>query len=433
MHPLPRNPGDLVADKYRVERVIGEGGMGVVLEVQHRALGQRFAVKLLQASGPDAATRFLREARAASRLRSEHVARVHDVGELEGGLPYMVMELLEGSDLAQLLEARGPLPIEHAVGYLLQAGEALAEAHSMGIVHRDLKPANLFLCVDERGRERVKLLDFGVSKDLLGEASAVNLTSTDAVVGSPMYIAPEQLVSSRDVDHRADLWSLGVTLHELLTGEGPFDGRTIAELHSAILRDEPERLRSKRHELPAELEAVVMRCLEKDAELRFADVLGLAQALASYAPAQAQVSLPQIERLLEADAGATDEAAREGAVVVRTGSGERPVSAMAATHASDASESAAEFAETEVLVARSEAAETLHHEAATTADSAVPRGGPLDAWAPYQVAAPTRPSAMEKADSWRPIRRATRLRPYRTLVPVALVLIYLLYVFLTDN
>src|SRR5215831_21397407 len=207
--------GEVLANKYRVLEGLGAGGMGVVLLVEHMELGQRMAIKMMR---PDAVgdvgavTRFLREARAAAGLESEHVVRIFDVGTLESGVPYMVMELLRGEDLSRVLHANGPLPISEAVDYVLQACHAIAEAHGLGIVHRDLKPSNLFLTRRSDGSPLIKVLDFGVSKIAAAEGRN-DLTCSNAVLGSPVYMSPEQAKNARSVDARADVWSLGVILH----------------------------------------------------------------------------------------------------------------------------------------------------------------------------------------------------------------------------
>ncbi|HEX6765337.1 MAG TPA: serine/threonine-protein kinase, partial [Polyangiaceae bacterium] len=191
----PVQPGDVLADKYRVERVLGVGGMGVVVSAHHVHLKQRVALKFLLpdlASNPNVVERFLREAQSASTIRSEHVVRVSDVGVLASGAPYMIMEHLEGSDLAKVLLERGRLPVTRAVDYVLQAMEALAEAHGAGIVHRDLKPSNLFLTERADGSPLIKVLDFGISKVTKsdGDASSRSLTRTAGLMGSPLYMSP---------------------------------------------------------------------------------------------------------------------------------------------------------------------------------------------------------------------------------------------------
>lgn len=295
----PVQVGDHLVGKYVVERVLGQGGMGVVVQAAHVSLGSKVAIKFLlpdACAHPGAVERFLREARAAVQIQSEHVARVSDVGTLETGLPYMVMEFLDGNDLAEEIQSRQVLPTEEAVGILLQALEALAEAHAVGIVHRDLKPANLFLAKRRDGTRTVKVLDFGISKAVQpGEA---NLTQTSSMMGSPLYMAPEQIRNAKSVDARADIWSLGVILHECLSGRPPFGGETLSGVLAAIVADAPESLATLRSDLPPMLVGVVHRCLEKDPARRVQNAVELAQALAVFAPTQAQRSIPRIAAVL---------------------------------------------------------------------------------------------------------------------------------------
>jgi serine/threonine protein kinase len=291
-------PGEVLSGKYEIERVLGMGGMGVVLAARHVGLGQRVAVKMLRpeiAKLPEAAERFLREARASTTLRSEHVARILDVGKLDNGAPYMVMEFLEGKDLHALASSPTPLPIAASVGYMLQAAEALAEAHATGIVHRDLKPANLFLTAGADGSPLVKVLDFGISKaNLPGERG---LTATDAVLGSPGYMSPEQIRSAKHVDQRADVWGLGVTLYELLTGVPPFDGASVAAVSVQIVLETPQLVHQRRPDVPEGLSEVVRRCLEKEPGKRYASMAELAEALLPFAPAGSGPALERIRRI----------------------------------------------------------------------------------------------------------------------------------------
>jgi serine/threonine protein kinase len=283
--PVVESPvaqGDVLAQKYKVDRIIGVGGMGVVVAATHLALNQKVALKLLlpsALSSAESVERFLREARAIASLRSVHVPRVVDVGTLESGQPYMVMELLEGEDLGQLLARCGPLGSGEAMEYVRQACEALVEAHDLGIVHRDLKPNNLFLARDARGREQIKLLDFGISKSRDLDAGNLSLTRTSAVMGSPVYMSPEQMRASRDVDARTDIWSLGVTLYELVTGELPFHAESAMALGAKVLHEAPAPPSERRPDIPPPLNALILRCLEKDPANRFPDARTLMTAL----------------------------------------------------------------------------------------------------------------------------------------------------------
>jgi serine/threonine-protein kinase len=292
---LPR-AGDRIAGKYVVERVLKRGGMGVVLAARHAELSQPVAIKVLLpelSSDASMVTRFLREGRAVSALRSDHVVRVHDVGRLEGGTPYLVMEMLHGSDLDRRVRKSGPLPWQEAVGYVMQVCEALVEAHALGIVHRDLKPSNLFLVELPSGVSTVKVLDFGISKAdgldaPLGDGHGI--TTTEAVLGSPTFMAPEQVKSAKYVDARADIWSLGLVLYFLITGKLAFDAETLGSYLLKILQDPPIPIRSLRPDVPEELAQVIHRCIEKDPALRFPTAVDLRAALAPFAPFAAHVS-----------------------------------------------------------------------------------------------------------------------------------------------
>ncbi|HEY2734542.1 MAG TPA: serine/threonine-protein kinase, partial [Polyangiales bacterium] len=301
MADSPVTAGQVLAGKYRVERVLGSGGMGVVVAAWHLELEQRVAVKFLHPLAlerPDTAERFRREARAAAKIRSEHVARVIDVGIMEGGLPYMVMEYLDGHDVAQEMQRVGPLPISSAIDFTLQAIEALAEAHAAGIVHRDLKPANLFLSLRPDGSRIVKVLDFGISKSLFGSSVAeMSLTRTASLIGSPLYMSPEQMRSAKDVDTRTDIWSIGVMLYEMISGRPPYTGDSIPALCASLLSDSPKPLHELRAEISPSLEAVIMRCLAKDREHRFATVSELARALAPFGSSGSQLHVDRASRV----------------------------------------------------------------------------------------------------------------------------------------
>jgi serine/threonine protein kinase len=301
----PVNVGEMLAGKYRVERVLGAGGMGVVVLARHVQLDQRVAVKFLLAqslTNAKVVARFDREARAVVKLKSEHVARVLDVGTMETGAPYIVMEYLEGEDLSQTIERRGALPVAEAVDFLLQACEALAEAHAMGIVHRDLKPGNLFLTTRVDGKSLIKVLDFGISK-VEGARENLVLTQTAEVVGSPKYMSPEQLRASRLADARSDIWSLGVILYELLTADVPFVAETLAHLCALVISEEPRPLRALRPDVSAGIEAIITRCLEKDPAKRFQNVSDLAMALDPYVSSVQSSAAQRVQAVAASSSG----------------------------------------------------------------------------------------------------------------------------------
>jgi serine/threonine-protein kinase len=304
MNEPPVREGEVLAGKYRVERVLGVGGMGVVVAATHLQLEERVALKFLvkeALESADAVARFAREARAAVKIKSEHVARVIDVGTLETGAPYMVMEYLEGGDLSQVVQAQGPLAVEDAVEYILQACEAIAHAHVLGIVHRDLKPANLFLIRRPDGTNAVKVLDFGISKVMPGKGSSSDnaMTRTRAIMGSPLYMSPEQMTSTRDVDGRTDIWALGVILYELLAAQPPFSADTMPQLCGLILSGPTPSIRTVRSNIPPGLDAVLRRCLEKDPARRYANIAEFASALADFAPRRARASIDRVGRVVQ--------------------------------------------------------------------------------------------------------------------------------------
>lgn len=299
--PVPRE-GEIIAGKYRVERVLGQGGMGVVLAARHIELRQPVAVKFLLPQAleqPNASVRFLREAQAAAAIESEHVARVLDVGTLETSAPYMVMEYLTGHNLKDVLQSRGHLPVEEAVNYVLQICRALSVAHSLGIVHRDLKPANLFLAQRADGSQVVKVLDFGLSKVTAAADGAPleqGITATSIVIGTPHYMPPEQLRSLKHVDARADVWALGVILYEFLTGRRPFDGASLPDIFAMIIAGAPPPIRLIRPDVTSELEQIVLRCLEKDPICRIQTVTDLSASLEPFGAQPARASLQGIEK-----------------------------------------------------------------------------------------------------------------------------------------
>ena len=306
---LPVAAGTVIAEKYRVEREIGRGGFGVVVSAWHLHLDQRVAIKILlvaegmgAASFREDAARFRREGRATASLRSEHVVRVHDVDVLDSGHPYIVMEYMEGETLHNALHTRPQMPIGEGVDYALQILEALAEAHAIGIVHRDLKPANVFLTKGPGGQPIVKVLDFGVSK--MGPASvtaetiaAGPLTKTGAVIGTVAFMAPEQMLDAKRVDARADLWSVGILLYELLTRQTPFGPQNATSLVTTMLTKPPAPLSSFRKDVPSKLDAVLARCLAKTASDRYASAAKLGLALGPFATARARPSLDRLRRI----------------------------------------------------------------------------------------------------------------------------------------
>jgi serine/threonine-protein kinase len=297
---MPVAIGEVLAGKYKVEDVLGVGGMGVVVAARHIQLEQKVALKFLRPEAmqsKEAVERFLREARNAVRLRSEHVAKVTDVGTLDSGAPYMVMEYLDGADLSRVVHATGSIAIEEAVYFVLQACEAIAEAHSLGIIHRDLKPQNLFVTRRVDGKPLVKVLDFGISKTL-DTAGGLSLTRTSSIMGSPLYMSPEQMRSSKNVDQRADIWALGVILYELLTGRVPFEAESVPELCLKVVQDEPTPPKGLRPEVPEGLSAVVLKCLEKNVTNRFSNVAELAASLEPYSADIARGSSERIASTL---------------------------------------------------------------------------------------------------------------------------------------
>lgn len=289
VEPLMPAFGDVVDGKYRVEERIGIGGMGVVVAARHLQLKQKVALKFLLPEGlrkKGVKERFMREARAAVAIASEHIARVIDVGALPSGIPFIVMEHLEGTDLSRLLDDRGAFTPEEAAGYVLEACEAIAEAHALGIVHRDLKPSNLFLTHKPDGTQIIKILDFGIAKsgenDETPERHSLHLTGGRAVLGSPPYMSPEQVRAPKTVDHRTDIWSIGICMYELLTNSMPFGGDELQETFAQILEKQPTPIRDLVTGVPEGLAKVVTKCLSKKREDRYADVGELARALVPF-------------------------------------------------------------------------------------------------------------------------------------------------------
>lgn len=289
--------GQVFQGKYRVDAILGQGGMGVVAECTHLALNERVAIKMLRPDvvlDHDAVSRFIREAQAAVKLKSEYVARVSDVGTLENGTPYMVMEFLEGHDLGELLKQRGVLPVQWAVELMLQTAEALAEAHSLSIVHRDVKPTNLFVTWRPDGSALIKVLDFGISKSPMG--NDMQLTQTQSLLGTPAYMSPEQMRSARLVDTRTDIWSLGTVFYEILEGRRPFEADSFSEMCVKVAVDAPAPMINT----PPALQPVILRALAKTPEQRYASMAEFAQDLVPFAadPHAGQMLVERMRRML---------------------------------------------------------------------------------------------------------------------------------------
>jgi len=298
---MPFLPGEIIAGKYEVQKLIGSGGMGYVVSALHVELGEIVALKFLRPEAlaiEELIERFAREARAAAKIRSEHIARVFDVGALPDGAPFIVMEHLEGQDLCDVLHQQGPMPVKVAVEYVMQACEALAAAHAAGVVHRDIKPENLFLTRHAQGLDFIKILDFGISKVALQQGKRAHVR-TQMPLGSPVYMSPEQIRSSEHVDARTDIWSLGCVLFELLTGVVAFDEPSLMQLSAAILEHDPVPLREYLPDAPVELENVILRCLEKDVTKRYGNIAELAIALYPFAPRRSRISAERCYHVLK--------------------------------------------------------------------------------------------------------------------------------------
>ena len=317
-------PGDVVDGRYRIASFVAGGGMASVYRATHVALEQVVAIKVISPvvhSIPGMAQRFLREARAATRLKSEHIAHVHDVGTMPDGALYIVMEYLDGSDLEAILEKHAEIALEDAVDYVLQACEALAEVHGLGIVHRDLKPANLVLTRGADGLPCIKLIDFGISHSdtPLGASDLASLTEPQHVMGSPRYMSPEQMESMSKTDSRSDIYGLGAVLYELLTRRAPFEGETFSDIYAATMFGTPAAPSTLREEVPRELDEVILRCLSSDPAGRYADVAALALALAPFGPAGSGLRAKMVARVLDA-AGARAHPANKARIGGAAGS-----------------------------------------------------------------------------------------------------------------
>lgn len=300
--------GEVVAGKYRIEREIGRGGMGIVFAATHLALDRLIAIKVMKhelLQDEQALQRLLLEARAAAKIQSEHVARVLDVETLPSGIPYIVMEYLDGQDLGALIDRNGALSVQQSVTFILQACEALSEVHVHELVHRDLKPGNLFIAKRADGSPAMKVVDFGISKDLGKPGAKDGKTTSPHVLGSPFYMAPEQMRADA-VDARSDIWALGAILFEMLTARTPFTGETLPEVYAAVLGEPPPPVNELEPTVPAALDRIVQRCLEKEPVLRFANVAELARELAPFGGVGSEVSVERIRRVLSQETRAED-------------------------------------------------------------------------------------------------------------------------------
>jgi eukaryotic-like serine/threonine-protein kinase len=289
--------GQVLLGKYRVDAIIGQGGMGIVCACTHLRLNEKVAIKMLRPDvllDQDALERFQREAQAAVKLKSEYVAHVQDVGVFENDVPFMVMEYLEGHDLAHHLDESGPIPVQWASDLMLQAAEALAEAHSIGIIHRDVKPTNLFLTWRPDGSSLVKVLDFGISKSRTGVD--MQLTQTQSLLGTPAYMSPEQMRSAKEVDARTDIWSLGTVLYEIVEGHRPFEAESFSEMCVKVAVDPPLPM----HNAPPALQQVMLRCLAKSPGERYASMAEVGAALVPFTKnaSHAQMLVERMERVL---------------------------------------------------------------------------------------------------------------------------------------
>jgi serine/threonine protein kinase len=290
--------GSTLNEKYRIERVLGVGGMGAVVAAQHLKLGETVAIKFLlpRAVGQGRhAQRFLREARAVSKMRSSHVARVFDVDVRRDGAPFIVMEHLTGETLAALVRRESPLAVERTVDAVLEACEAVAEAHSLGIVHRDLKPANLFVAQGAGDIGLMKVLDFGISKLVGPDSGETETTTGEGFVGSPPYMSPEQLTDPTRVDLRTDIWALGVILYECLTGKSPFKAENVVQVLALILQSRPLPAHELRVDVPPALGKTIERCMARERDARYPDVLSLARDLVAHGTDRGRRALGVIE------------------------------------------------------------------------------------------------------------------------------------------
>jgi serine/threonine-protein kinase len=286
---FPVGPGMMIDGRWRITRSIGRGAVGAVFEA-HDSGGQRVAIKVLHGEwrrNEQVVERFAREARVLMRLKSKHVGKLIDVGNLEreqGDLPFLVLEFLEGSDLDTHIVEKGRLPFRQAFAWGADACEGVAEAHALGVIHRDIKPSNLFLAGGNAGTPLVKVLDFGIAAGE-PEVAPAKLTNVESLLGSPAYMAPEQMMASDDVDARSDIWSMGALLYHSVTGHLPFPGEGHLEIFSKVVTRPPVPMRAHVKDTPAEVEAVILKCLRKQRSDRYGSMQELATALRAVAAA----------------------------------------------------------------------------------------------------------------------------------------------------
>ncbi|MCC6648277.1 MAG: serine/threonine protein kinase [Polyangiaceae bacterium] len=284
--------GEVIDGKYRIDRMLGQGGMGAVAAAFHLLRKAPVALKFISPDivrVPGAVERFVNEAVAASQIDSDHVVRIFDVGQMPSGLPYIVMEMMSGQDLAVVLEREGPtgLPVPRAVHFVLQILRALQVAHGAGIIHRDLKPSNAFVITKDGEPDFVKLLDFGISKITQDASeSAQHLTQTNTGLGTPLYMSPEQARNARDATPRSDIYSVSAILYELLTARTPYLADTPNDLLFKLFTTEPDDIRGVRPDVPEGLAAAIHRGLSKEPAGRPASVTELAELIAPYADAR---------------------------------------------------------------------------------------------------------------------------------------------------
>jgi len=294
--------GDVLAGKYRIERVHAPGALGVTCDAEHLQLRQRVVLKLCAASlrtQTESASCFLDNARLAAQLRNSHLPRVLDVGRLDSGIAYSVTEHLSGTDLRGVLRVREWLPVSEAVDYAIHVCEGLAVAHVAGFVHRNLKPTNVFLARESDGRPIIKVLDFCLVDGVVLSDTSIAMSTMDSVVSSLAYLAPEQVRDPSSVDVRADIWAIGALLHELLTGSPLYTASSVPGIFAAIAADDATPMTQLRGDLPRELEEIVLRCLEKERDYRWSDVGTLAKQLSRFASEDGRAAVDPVIMVLE--------------------------------------------------------------------------------------------------------------------------------------